>query len=152
MATIKTKFYSSNAEVYVISAERTVYYDREQAACYDKNDEDLKEYIAEGAEFFAVSLSDEEIDDIIYEMDCHEWFAEQKKKYVIAMYLEQHQPVYVCDIASYRDGGSVDLNDHLMFDTFESAEAVKKEIEKFVVDDEHLEFDGWGFGIEEVEF
>lgn len=73
------------------------------------------------------------------------------KKFAIAMLLEQHQTMYVNSISSYRDGGSVDLNENLMFDTIEEAEAVKKEIERYVLEDEHLELNGWGFGIEEIE-
>lgn len=73
------------------------------------------------------------------------------KKFAVVMLLEQHQPMYVCDITSYQDGGSVDLNDNLMFDSLEEAESAKKEIETFVVEQEHLELDGWGFQVEEIE-
>ena len=69
------------------------------------------------------------------------------KKFAVVMLLEQRQPMYVCDITSYQDGGSVDLNDNLMFDSLEEAESAKKEIETFVVEQEH----GWGFQIEKIE-
>lgn len=152
MATIKTKFYPSNVEVFVIREDKQFSLDRDGFSVYARNEkEDAGDYLQEIVDKYGINLTEEEVNEIIDEMDCHEWFAEPKKKYVVAMYLEQHQPMYVCDVASYRDGGSVDLNENLMFDTIEEAEAVKKEIERYVLEDEHLELDGWGFGIEEIE-
>lgn len=153
MATIKTKFYQSNVEVFVIREDKQFSLYRDGFSVYARHEkEDAGEYLQDIIYKYGITLTEEEVNEIINEMDSHEWFAEPHKKYAVAMYLEQHQPMYVCDITSYQDGGSVDLNENLMFDSLEDAEAVKKEIEDYVVNEEGLELKGWGFQIEEIEF